>query len=299
MLLTTPRAAATAPAVVAAAAAVHEVEPGFVDELAAGLLDRVEGELLVALGGGRVLDTGKAVVAARGGSGRVAAIPTTLSGAEMTHVHRLPAGAPASTRHVRPAIVVSDPLLCASQPLPELAGSAGNALGHALEGPLTPWAGPVAPLTGGEAARLIATAMPPGDAGAVDRDRLALGALLAGYTIDVAGYGLHHVCSQTLVRFAGVGHGPANAIMLPHTLGALARRRPERLARLAAVAGEDLGALTRRVRDVTGVGRLSELGVTPDALDACADAAAGRPELAGTPPEADRAELRALYDAAF
>jgi hypothetical protein len=31
------------------------------------------------------------------------------------------------------------------------------------------------------------------------------------------------------------------------------------------------------------------------ALDACADAAAERPELDLTPPRADRAELRALY----
>src|SRR5947199_383092 len=81
----------------------------------------------------------------------------------------------------------------------------------------------------GEAARLIAGAW---DAGEPDRDALALGALLSGYVIDATGYGLHHVASQTLVRLAGVGHGPANAAMLPHTLAALRRRAPERLDRL-------------------------------------------------------------------
>jgi alcohol dehydrogenase class IV len=39
--------------------------------------------------------------------------------------------------------------------------------------------------------------------------------------------------------------------------------------------------------------------VTAEQLDACADAAAERQELNLTPPPADRAELRALYDAAF
>ena len=45
---------------------------------------------LVAFGGGRVIDTAKAIAAVRGA--RVAAIPTTLSGAEMTVIHKLPDG---------------------------------------------------------------------------------------------------------------------------------------------------------------------------------------------------------------
>jgi len=44
---------------------VHEVRSGRVDEIAGALLADVEGELLVALGGGRVIDTAKALAAAR------------------------------------------------------------------------------------------------------------------------------------------------------------------------------------------------------------------------------------------
>src|ERR1700686_459076 len=62
-LLSTPRASAMAPEVVAGAAAVHEVRPGRVDELA-GALRAVEGQRLVALGGGRVIDVAKALAAA-------------------------------------------------------------------------------------------------------------------------------------------------------------------------------------------------------------------------------------------
>jgi hypothetical protein len=44
----------------------------------------------------------------------------------------------------------------------------------------------------------------------------------------------------------------------------------------------------------TGATTLRDAGVGPEALDACADAAAERAELDLTPPRADRAELRAL-----
>ena len=88
----------------------------------------------------------------------MAAIPTTLSAAEMTAVHRRAAGADGSLPGVRPAIVVNDPALSASQPAAELAASAANALAHAAEGPATRYASPVPALAGAEAARLIGAA---------------------------------------------------------------------------------------------------------------------------------------------
>ncbi len=72
------------------ARAVHLVPAGQVPETAAGLLDVAGSSRLVAYGGGRVIDTAKAVASVTGAE--VAAIPTTLSGAEMTGIHRLPAG---------------------------------------------------------------------------------------------------------------------------------------------------------------------------------------------------------------
>jgi alcohol dehydrogenase class IV len=292
-LLTTERARGAAPAVVEAAETVIDVAPGRVDELAGELLGTIAEDRLVALGGGRVVDVAKALAGASGGAKRAMAIPTTLSGAEMTRVHRQAAGAPQGSANVRPAVVVNDPLLSASQPEPDLAASALNALGHAAEGPCTPRANPVSTLAALEAARLIVGAWPRN--GGPDRNALALGALLAGYTIDSTVYGLHHVLSQTLVRLAGIGHGPANAIMLPHTLGALAWRFPAWIERLGEAMGGDPSELAAALCGRTGATRLAELGAGPAELDACADAAAERPELDLTPPRADRAELRALY----
>src|SRR4051812_25907265 len=214
-LLTTARAAESAPGVMARASRVYMVNAGPVDELAGGLLGAVdeapEGTVIAALGGGRVIDVAKALAAARPPR-RVVAIPTTLSAAEMTRVHRHAAGVAPGMPRVRAHVVLNDPALSASQPEDELAASAANALGHAIEGPMTARWSPVPELAAREAARLLAGAW---DGGEPDRDALALGALLSGYAIDGMGYGLHHVLSQTLVRFAGVGHGQANAAMLP------------------------------------------------------------------------------------
>jgi alcohol dehydrogenase class IV len=299
VVLTTPRAATVAPGLISAAAGVVEVGPGRVDVLAGGLRDSVDGELLVALGGGRVIDVAKALAAADPPR-RVAAIPTTLSGAEMTAVHRHAAGVDPSTTRVRPAIVINDPAVSASQPGDELARSAANAFGHVAEGPLTPLSNPVARLTALEAARLLFVGMRPDLQLEPRHDALALGALLAGYAISSAGYGLHHVASQTIARFTPVGHGAANAIMLPISLGALRRRFPDGyLDELNAAVDGDAEAFAAQLRDAGGLTRLRDGGVSEADLDQLASAAAARPELNLTPPAADEEELRRLYGEAW
>jgi alcohol dehydrogenase class IV len=271
------------------------VGAGRVDELAGELLGAVARERIVALGGGRVVDAAKAPAAASGGTQVAMAVPTTLSGAEMTRIHRRARGADQRAPTVRARVVVNDPELSASQPLAELAASALNAMGHAVEGPCTPLANPVATLAAHDGARLLARSLSE----APDRDGLALGALLAGYVIDSTGYGLHHVLSQTLVRLAGAGHGPANAVMLQHTAGALAWRFPERLEALGVALEGDPAEVAARLCRHVGATRLRDLGVEREVLAECAEAAAERPELDLTPPRADRAELLALYEGAW
>lgn len=289
-LLTTERAARMAPDVVAGASRVVNVRPGDVSSLASGLLDEVADApvLVVALGGGRVIDTAKAIGATRGI--RVGAIPTTLSAAEMTALHRLPPEAPPGTALLRPAVVVNDPALSASQPDVELAASAANSLAHAAEGAVTRRASPVPTFAAHEAARLTHEAYATADE--PDRDALALAALLSGYAIDASGYGLHHVLSQTLRAVGGVGHGQANAAMLPHTARALEERFPGRVPAGVVPLAQDLAGRA-------GAARLRDLGVDRETLDRCAAVAAGRADLDDTPPRADERELRALYEAAW
>ena len=168
----------------------------------------------------------------------------------------------ASTRdaaRVRPRVVINDPELSASQPPAELAASAGNALGHAVEGAATTMASPVPTLAAREAARRLVLGLPAD--GEPDRDELALGALLSGYAIDASWYGLHHVMSQTLVREAGAGHGPANAALLPVTSAALRERNPAALAALDDAAGEPVESVAARFAALAGVARLRDTGV--------------------------------------
>jgi alcohol dehydrogenase class IV len=254
-----------------------------VDEISAALVPQVRDRPLVALGGGRVVDTAKAIAGTIDGA-RAAAIPTTLSAAEMSRGHRHATGVDPRTPNVRPVIVINDPAVSASQPPAELAASAANSLAHAVEGAVTVNASPVPVLAAREAVRLTEAAY--ADAGEPDRDALALAALLSGYTIDHAGLGLHHVLCQTLVRLAGAGHGPANAAMLPHTIPALRRRDPATI---------DATRLARELARRAGAERLRDVGVDEARLEDCVEAAAQRPQLALTPPPADADEIRSLY----
>ncbi|MDW5594031.1 iron-containing alcohol dehydrogenase [Conexibacter stalactiti] len=348
-LLTTPRAAEAAPLVRAGAARVIEVPSGKVDEVAGDLLVGgvalgPPGTLLVALGGGRVIDVAKALAAAAGaglaggspGAGSsevgvgtpsphaVAAIPTTLSGAEMTRGHRHARGVPAETPRVRPSIVLNDPALSASHELSELAASSANALGHVLIALTSSRTTPFAAAVAAEAARQFARAWEPlatasggasgvggaapsGGAGAVGtadlpdpaRDEVALGALLAGWAVDHSGLGLQHVLAQTAVRSAGAGHAQANAALLPESIAALRRRLPAPLDSLDAQLPISLEQLSRLLRETTGGDGLTALARDEALLDRVVAAAVARTaELTRTPPPPDADELRRIYRAA-
>ena len=292
-LLTTERARAGAPAVVEAAATVHRGAARAVDELAGELLGTIAEDRIVALGGGRVVDVAKALAGASGGKARAMAIPTTLSGAEMTRVHRQAAGAPEGSKNVRPAVVVNDPGLSASQPEPELAASALNALGHAAEGPCTPRANPVSTLAALEAARLIVGAWPR--SGGPDRDG-SRSPRCSPATRSTRPSTACTTCSRRRsCGSAGSATGPPTRSCCrtrsARSAGASRPGSSGSARRWAATPRRSPRQLCAR----TGATRLSELGVDGATLDACADAAAERQELDLTPPRADRAELRALY----
>jgi alcohol dehydrogenase class IV len=299
VLLTTERAAAQAPDLVAGAADVVQVPVGKVDEISAGLLEETGDRPLVALGGGRVVDTAKAIGGAR--DVRVAAIPTTLSGAEMTPFHRTPAGVEGA-RMVRPALVVADPDLMASQTGPQLAASAMNALAHAMESLYTPLANPVAEMAALRSAELFEEALPREEP---PRPPLALAAVLAGYAVGAAGLALHHAVCQTLVRLAGSPHAETNAVMLPHFARLMASRAPGEMGLFARALGDPVGDPDNAAGQVAklsarcGHTRLSTLGVERDRLPAVVEASLAHPAVGNTPDPPDSDQLLALLEAAL
>ena len=296
-LLTTQRALNEAPLDLAQAATmVHHVPPGRVPDASASIIDEVTAPSLVALGGGRVIDVAKAIAAVRGG--RVAAIPTTLSGAEMTGIHRLPTGHEAPSL-VRPEVVLADPDAMTDLDEPRLRATAMNALAHGAEALYGPGANPAATLAALRGAELIAASL---DQPREDRDRaaLALGALLSAHAVDSAGLGYHHAASQELVRVMGLPHADTNATLLGHTMEAMRARYPTALDALARVLGVTPDELGPRLEQLGGGPRsLAGVGADPAHVEAAVDAIRARVANAPIPDPPDRDEIRALIDAAW
>jgi alcohol dehydrogenase class IV len=295
-LVTTRRALGEASELDEAAEATHFVPASQVPEAAAAVLEDVGSDRLVALGGGRVIDSAKGIAAVSGGE--VAALPTTLSGAPMTAIHRLPAGHQAGSG-VRPSLVLADPLVMTSAPEPQLRATAMNALAHAAESLYTPLADEESRKDALRAAELIARAL---DADRADQDRseLALGALLAGSAVDRAGIALHHVLGQTLVRVLDTPHAETYAALLPETMAAMRERAPEQIGALAAALGTDPERIGDRIRELAGDRRMGDLGPDRDRIGEVVEVAVARPELFQmTPGEFDRADLEAILRAAW
>ncbi len=297
-LLSTPRALLGAPELEAAAKAVHAVPSGQVPEAAASLIERATAAQLVALGGGRVIDAAKAVAAVS--CARVAAIPTTLSGAELTGIHRLPAGAEGRVREmVRPQLTIADPEEMTGLAEPALRASAMNGLAHGADSLYTPFANPVSLMTALRGAELIAASL---DQEPDERNRAALaqGSLLCAYAIDSAAFGMHHVICQTLVRICGTPHAETNATILPRVMAFMHPRTPDHLEPFAAALGTDPAAIETRILQLGGNPTgLGELGADRSKLDQALDSMLVRPELAFTPEPPTRNDLEQLVESAW
>jgi maleylacetate reductase len=228
----------------------------------------------------------------------VAAIPTTLSGAPMTAIHRLPEGRSASSR-VRPSVVIGYAEAMTSAPEPQLRATAMNALAHGAESLYTPLADEASRAAALRGAELIAEAL---DQAPDTRDLvgLSLGALLSGLAVDRAGIALHHVIGQSTVRVLGTPHAETYAALLPNTMEAMRDRAPERIDDLARALGTDSAGIRERIADLAGHRRLGELGADRDRLDELLDVAMARPELGHmTPGEVDRSDVASILDASW
>ena len=301
-LLSTQRHLDRAPRLVSAAAAVHELPPAdpatAVPETSAALLDSVGSPNLVALGGGRAIDTAKAIAAITGA--RVAAIPTTMSGAEMTGIHRLPAGAEDRAKTlVRPELVIAEPAAMTSAPEPELRASSVNALAHGADSLYTPFSNPVSEMTALRGAELIAASL---DEGPTERNReaLALGSLLCGYAIDSGSFALHHVICQTIVRVCGAPHAGVNAAILPRAMAFMVSRAPDGLVPLATALGTEPYAIEARILELGGnPPGLGDQGADLSKLPEALESMQLRPELAFTPEPPPSDELQELIEKAW
>jgi alcohol dehydrogenase class IV len=315
----------------------HVPEAQVRDALALGAEHQVDA--LIGLGGGSAIGMAKAVSLAleeRGTSeqahaappdGRplapVVAIPTTYAGSEMTPVYGV-------TRHedgmarkvtvtdarVAPRLIVYDPLLTLDLS-PELTASTGiNALAHCIEALYSIARNPLSTAAALEGVRAIVAALPRCYAAGDDleaRTTMLIGSHLAGTALATVAMGLHHGLCHVLGGTAGVPHGIANAIVLPHAMRFNLEATAPQLARAAeamglARAGQSAEAAaeaaTRRVDELIGQlalpRRLRDAGVREADLPRLAQVALRSRAVQSNPrPIADAAQIEAVLRAAW
>jgi alcohol dehydrogenase class IV len=214
---------------------------------------------LIALGGGSAIGLAKAASQALEQQPRaafptdqprvpVAAIPTTYAGSEMTPVYGVtqPDGAGGTRKvttsdpKIAPKLVIYDPALTLDLP-PDLTAATGiNALAHCLEAAYSAQRHPLSTAAALAGAGHIGRALPRCWADGTDleaRTEMLLGAHLAGTALATVSMGLHHGLCHVLGGAAGVPHGVANSIVLPHALRFNLEAVTPDLAQVAAAMG--------------------------------------------------------------
>lgn len=216
------------------------------------LLQRVQPDALIAVGGGSVLDAGKAMrlfyehpeksldeltMPFLDPRKRVAdyptdrhrlhlvAVPTTSgTGSEVSPAAVLTVHGKKETLvdySLVPDLAIVDPVLTSSMPSVLTADTGIDALTHALEAAVSIFASPYTDALCAQAARLIFEALPrayrdPDDLEA--RTDMSNAATLAGLAFSNAFVGTNHALAHAVGARFGIAHGRANAIFLPHVL---------------------------------------------------------------------------------
>jgi homogentisate 1,2-dioxygenase len=286
---------------------------------------RLDADWLVAVGGGSAIGLAKAVALEQ--AARIAAVPTTYAGSEMTDIFGITEGEHKRTgrdARARPRLVVYDVALTLDLPVAISCTSGFNAMAHAVETLYAPDVDPLAQMAAEEAIRLLARHLPaivdaPGDVEA--RSALLHAAHLAGTCLGSASMGLHHKLCHVLGGSFGLPHAATHTVMLPHVIHWQHQAEAAAIARVARAlgrsgAGEAAGALydlaVRVLGRVGGPTSLRALGLQARDIDRAVEIAAGREGAGGHGPRpgggngpyrsarpVDRASLRALLDDAY
>lgn len=244
---------------------------------------------LVALGGGSVIDTTKAV--SKELDVPIVSVPTTYAGAEWTHwygnrdseTRTKPAGL-----HARVEGIVYDVDLTLGLPPGASGGTALNALTHAAEALYAPGRTEHSDERALAATRAIARALPRVMEDGSDRaarTELLQGAAAAGEAM-LAGMCAAHGIAQVLGGRYGLPHGTMNAIALPPVLrfnledpGAA----PAIGAFAEALGTGDAAARVEELGALFGAGRLRDHGVPEEDLPEVAELSAARPATQANP----------------
>jgi len=254
---------ALAKRLVAVYAHVQSHVPDFQVVEVTALAHENEVDAVIGLGGGSAIGMAKAVSLSleekrKGRPARAAfptdqplvpvvAIPTTYAGSEMTPTYgvtRLENGlarkVTVTDAKVAPKLTLYDPVLTLKLS-PAMTASTGiNALAHCIEALYSLTRNPLSTAAAISGVRAITSALPRCYAAGDDleaRSEMLMGAYLAGTALSSVTMALHHGLCHVLGGTAGVPHGVANAIILPHAIRFNLEVTAQQLAPAAAAMG--------------------------------------------------------------
>jgi alcohol dehydrogenase class IV len=249
--------------------------PDFQVDEALELANKNEIDTLIGLGGGSPIGLAKAVSMAleekrtgRQAQGTtpisqplipVIAIPTTYAGSEMTPTFGVTYHTDGTTRKVTrtdtkitPKLVIYDPLLTLNLPAELTAATGINALAHCIEALYSLTTNPLSTSIALSGIRSIYNALPRCYEDGIDlaaRTQMLEGAYFAGFALAHVSMALHHGLCHTLGGTAGVSHGYANSIILPHALRFNLDTVAPKLATMAEAMGIDRNTNTKPKSD--------------------------------------------------
>lgn len=295
-------------------------------------------DVVVGIGGGSSLDTGKMVAAILANGGKVqdyfgidlipkralpmVMLPTTAgTGSEVTPnaiftdtVARLKKGV--VSPFLLPDVAIVDPQLTLSCPPAVTAATGMDALTHAVESYTSVKATPLTDIWAVEAIRLISrslrtAAFRGSDLGA--RTDVALGSMMAGVSLANAGVGAVHALAYPVGGKFGVPHGVSNSQLMPYVMEYNVLGNIQKFAEVARLMGEPVAGLsacdaarvvvaaTRRLGEDIGIPmRMSHFKVTADAIPEMAQQAFNNRRLMDNNPRAlTLEEVRAIYEKAL
>ena len=270
-------------------------------------------EGLVAIGGGSVIDTAKAVniLISEGGdlvedySGAhtltrplkpLVVIPTTAgTGSEVTQVAVVydkdnKVKMPFTDKFLLPSLAVLDPEMTLSLPPKLTASTAMDALTHAVEAYVDLQWSPFSDTFAIGAVELIFKNIVRATRNGDDleaRGSLLVASNMAGIAFSHSMVGCVHGMAHAVGGLFRVPHGVANAILLPHGMEYNFEEVKDKLAKLAPIMGEDVSGLSaddaarkaiEAVRKLNGT--LNEMGALPLRLREVGVSEDGLPEIA-------------------
>lgn len=275
---------------------------------ATAALKAADPDVVIALGGGSVIDTLKAarLCAQHGIDFRtflqtnpgypaptipMIAIPTSagtgseVSGGSVVSDPEAGRKAGIANANLRATYALVDPLLTYSMPPSMTANTGIDALAQAIAGIVAKCNTPIGDAIGYEAIRMMTPAITAayrnGDDAAA-RAAMSCGSMMAGLTMNISDCTAEHSLGQAIGGLKHVPHGLTIGLVLVETLERERQHVPERLERVADAMGEPEDGSADGSRAVRAVQRvlaeldfpvLSSLGFTDADLDQLADLA--------------------------